>query len=114
MDGERQHEPFDYRTKCIDDHEQRLRHLEANGKEQTKLFVMSEKLEGQIHALDEKTSIRLNAIEKLVDTRIAVLASEKATCQEQKIEKKDWNSDLVSYIALAMSGTLLALRIMGK
>jgi hypothetical protein len=113
-DGDRQHEPYDYRTKCIDDHEQRIRHLESNGKEQTKLFVMSEKLEGQIAALDAKNDTRFRSIEKWVDAQILIASTTLSTKQEQKATARDWNSYLISGISIFISLVLLALRALGK
>jgi len=85
-----------YASKCIDDHEQRLRHLEANNKEQAKLFVISEKLESQIRALDDKTQVRFAAVEKYIDQRSAVTESERYIKTESK-------SDLFSMVALVVS-----------
>jgi hypothetical protein len=112
MDGEQSHPPYDYRTKCIDDHEQRLRHLEANNKEQAKLFVMSEKLEGQIQALDDKNAVRFAAIEKWMDAQIAIAAVQLATKKEQIVEKRDWKSDVFGIAALIISVSLLILNLL--
>jgi len=114
VDGERQNEPFDYRSRCIDDHEQRLRHLEANNKEQAKLFVVAEKLEGQIEALDAKDDTRFRSIEKWVDAQIVIAATAAATKVERGTEKRDWKSDLFGLAALCVSIVLLILRALGK
>jgi hypothetical protein len=114
MDGERQHEPFDYRMKCIDDHEQRLRHLESNSKEQSKFIAMSEKLESQIVGLDEKVAIRFKPIERWIDAQVATAASELLTKKDRMTEKRDWNSYIFSGISITISLILLCLRALGK
>jgi hypothetical protein len=101
---------MDYRNNCIDDHEQRIRHLEANNKEQAKLFVMSEKLENMITALDQKNAVRFISLEKWMDSQIAIVAAERATRREHveekrdiNTEKRDWTSAIIGVGALGLS-----------
>lgn len=112
IDNEDQHGVVDYRNRCIDDHEMRLRHLEANNKEQAKLFVMSEKLENQIQALDDKTDVRFKNLEKWMDSQIAIIAVERATQKERVEEVKDTKKDLFGIIALVISCIVLILNIL--
>ena len=100
-----------YREDCINDHEQRLRHLEANNKEQAKLFVLSEKLSGEIQALDDKHDVRFMNLEKYMDSQIAIVAVERANRKEHVEEKKDSKSDLFSIIAVIISVAVLILSV---
>jgi uncharacterized Ntn-hydrolase superfamily protein len=87
---------IDFCNKCIDDHEQRLRHIEANNKEQAKLYLIAEKLSDTIDALEEKCDLRFNNLEKWMEARVAVIASES-------IGKKETKSDMYALLALLIS-----------
>ena len=94
---------LDYCSKCLDDHETRLRHLEANNKEQAKLYVISDKLGDRITSLDDKMDVRFNALEKLVEVRVAVVTAEKSVKSESR-------SDMYSLIGMIISvGTFVIL-----
>jgi hypothetical protein len=85
-----------YCTKCLDDHEERIRGLEADNKKQEKFYLITEKLDTQIRALDEKTQIRFRLLEKYMETT-------RATSDAEHHMKTDSKADLFSIIALVIS-----------
>ena len=85
-----------YCTKCLDDHEERIRSLEADNKKQEKFYLITEKLDAQIRALDEKTQVKFQALEKYVETT-------RATSEAEHHAKSDTKADLYSMIALVIS-----------
>jgi hypothetical protein len=102
---------WNYANKRLDDFEDRIRHLEANNKEQSKLFVISEKLGGEIRALDDKQNVRFNNLEKWMDSQIAIVAVERASRKEHIEEKKGFKDDLFGIAALCISIVVLALNL---
>jgi hypothetical protein len=102
---------WSYINKNIDDFEERIRHLEANNKEQSKLFVISEKLGGEIRVLDDKQNVRFNNLEKWMDGQIAVVAANQANRKEHSEEKKGIKEDLFGIAALCISIIVLVVSL---
>ena len=92
-----------YCDKCIDDHEKRLRIIEANNKEQAKLYYEREKLDLKISGVERYLDTRIDALEKWKDLRMAELITEKSN----KVEGKH---DVFSIISMIVSiGTFVIL-----
>jgi hypothetical protein len=92
-----------YCIKCIDDHEERLRVIEANNKEQAKLYYEREKLDLKIDGVQKYLDTRIDTLEKWKDLRMAELITEKSN----KVEGKH---DVYSIISMIVSiGTFVIL-----
>jgi hypothetical protein len=85
-----------YCKECIKDHEERLRRIEANNKEQAKLYYEREKLDMKIDNLEKSIDFRLTPLEKWMDLRVSQIASERGN-------KKESKSDFFSIAALCIS-----------
>ena len=86
----------------LNDQETRIRHLEANNKEQAKLYLISDKLGDRITAVEDKIDIRLGAIEQWKESRMATLATEHLDKREGRGDTTPLISLIISLVALTV------------
>ena len=94
-------------SKCMDDHEGRLRKIEANNKEQAKLYYEREKLDMKIDSLAKLIDTRLDSIENAANLRVAPIEKwmESRIIQIgiERSNKKENKSDIYAIIAVVIS-----------
>ena len=98
-----------YCDKCIDDHEKRIRIIEANNKEQAKLYYEREKLDLKISSVEKYLDTRIDSLEKWKDLRMAELLTEKTHKKEEKTDILTIVSLVIACISLILVGLKLIL-----
>jgi hypothetical protein len=95
---------LEYCSKCLDDHEDRLRYIEKNNKFDTKLDALETKVWAKFESNEKIYTSRLNLLEKFVSDNVAVIAIKK--------EDKHDTLAVISLVIACVSLVLVALKLL--
>jgi hypothetical protein len=96
---------LEYCSKCLDDHEDRLRYIEKNNKFDTKLDALETKVWVKFESNEKVYSARLNILEKFVNDNVAIVAIKK----EDKHDTLTVISLVIACVSLVLVGLKLIL-----
>jgi hypothetical protein len=110
---------YEYRLERIckdcDDHEERIRKIEANDKAYEKLYATADKLNIKVEAVESKLEIKLDSCDKQTDLRLQAIEKWMDVRQHELIDEKnrqrDNKSDIYAIIAMIMSGVSITILI---
>jgi hypothetical protein len=96
---------IDYCSKCLEDHEERLRYIEKNNKFDTKLDALETKVWLKFEANERIYTSRLNILEKFVNDNVAIVSVRK----EEKHDTLTVISLVIACVSLVLVGLKLIL-----